>query len=129
VSRPPIRESGVSPELTAKLCPTSIGSQQGPASTNNPVTSKRHRECWRESGAGPRSDHAKEVIGIEPTTVDVNLDVAPIPVPAWAWLLVLAAVLGVYLMAMANATVLRQGATVLHEFFHDGRHFLSFPCH
>jgi len=72
---------------------------------------------------------AKEVIDIETTMVDVNPEVAPIPVPAWAWALVLAAVLGVYLMAMANATVLRQGATVLHEFFHDGRHFLSFPCH
>lgn len=28
-----------------------------------------------------------------------------------------------------GATSVFGGSTVLHEFFHDGRHFLGFPCH
>ena len=28
-----------------------------------------------------------------------------------------------------GATSVFGGTTVLHEFFHDGRHFLGFPCH
>jgi Probable cobalt transporter subunit (CbtB) len=44
-------------------------------------------------------------------------------------MMVLAAAMVVYLMAMENGATLHHGAMVLHEFFHDGRHFLAFPCH
>ncbi|MDQ2826266.1 MAG: CbtB-domain containing protein, partial [Actinomycetota bacterium] len=30
---------------------------------------------------------------------------------------------------LENGTTLRAGATVVHELFHDGRHFLGVPCH
>jgi hypothetical protein len=37
--------------------------------------------------------------------------------------------IAVYAMALDNGATLKAGATVLHEFFHDGRHFLGVPCH
>jgi hypothetical protein len=43
--------------------------------------------------------------------------------------MVLAAVTSVYFMAVEHGATLHHVGTVLHEFFHDGRHFLSFPCH
>ena len=39
------------------------------------------------------------------------------------------AVLAVYAMALDNGATVKAGASVLHEFFHDGRHFLGVPCH
>jgi hypothetical protein len=61
--------------------------------------------------------------------MDVTNGVVPIRVPVWAWLMVLAAVTGVYFMAVEHGATLNHAGMVLHEFFHDGRHFLSFPCH
>jgi hypothetical protein len=67
------------------------------------------------------------VIHLEDTmTIDA---VQPIRVPIWAWLVAAMAVLALYAMTMANGAVLAGGATVLHEFFHDARHFVSVPCH
>jgi hypothetical protein len=59
---------------------------------------------------------------------------APVPVPLRAavpWLLLGGAVL----LSLLYLVGLEQGATallpggVLHEFVHDGRHVLGFPCH
>ena len=52
-----------------------------------------------------------------------------IAVPAWAWLVLALALATVYALTMENGATLRAGATVLHELFHDGRHFLAVPCH
>ena len=52
-----------------------------------------------------------------------------IAVPAWAWLVVAMALATVYALTMENGATLQAGATVLHELFHDGRHFLGVPCH
>lgn len=51
-----------------------------------------------------------------------------IPVPAWSWGLLLLAMLGAYVMLQENGVILDQWMRV-HEFFHDGRHALGFPCH
>lgn len=50
-------------------------------------------------------------------------------VPLWAWLVVIGAALGVYLLSYDNGLVLRAAAEGVHEFLHDGRHFLGVPCH
>ena len=52
-----------------------------------------------------------------------------IAIPAWAWLVLALALATVYALTMENGATLRAGATVLHELFHDGRHFLGVPCH
>ena len=62
------------------------------------------------------------------TTVD-RPTVEKIAVPAWAWLVLALALATVYALTMENGATLRAGATVLHELFHDGRHFLGVPCH
>ncbi len=51
-----------------------------------------------------------------------------IDVPAWAWLAMAFAVLGAYVMLQENGLLMSNWMTV-HEFFHDGRHALGFPCH
>ena len=53
----------------------------------------------------------------------------PIRVPAWAWLIVAALVMTIYAVTIENGAVLADGATRLHEFFHDARHFVGVPCH
>ncbi len=50
-------------------------------------------------------------------------------VPLWAWLAVVLAALAAYAVTLENGMVLRAGADVVHELFHDGRHFLGMPCH
>ena len=52
-----------------------------------------------------------------------------ISVPLWAWLAAAAAVFLAYLMTMENGALLGHAAEQLHEFFHDGRHFIGVPCH
>ena len=60
--------------------------------------------------------------------------VAPAPVPLRA-LLPWAVFAGVVLLGLLYLVGLDQGATALvpgsliHEFVHDGRHLLGFPCH
>ncbi|MDQ4067965.1 MAG: CbtB-domain containing protein [Actinomycetota bacterium] len=55
--------------------------------------------------------------------------IEPIAVPAWAWLVLALALATVYALTLENGAALRAGASVLHELFHDGRHFLGVPCH
>lgn len=52
-----------------------------------------------------------------------------IHVPAWAWLLAFAAAFALYAMSYDNGFALQGAAEQVHEFFHDGRHFLGVPCH
>lgn len=52
-----------------------------------------------------------------------------IEIPAWAWLVVALALATIYALSMENGATLKAGASVLHEFFHDGRHMLGVPCH
>ena len=58
-----------------------------------------------------------------------NLAVEPIRIPVWTWLVVAVALLAVYAIAVENGALLAKNATVLHEFFHDARHFVGVPCH
>jgi cobalt transporter subunit CbtB len=53
---------------------------------------------------------------------------AQITIPWWSWFVLVAALLGSYLMLQENGVLLAQWET-LHELFHDGRHGLGFPCH
>ena len=52
-----------------------------------------------------------------------------IRVPAWAWLIVALAAAVSYFVMLENGALLGQAANTLHEFFHDGRHFVGVPCH
>lgn len=52
-----------------------------------------------------------------------------IRVPAWAWLVVALAAAVSYFVMLENGALLGQAANTLHEFFHDGRHFVGVPCH
>ena len=50
-------------------------------------------------------------------------------VPVWTWAVVALALTLAYLVTLDNGAVLRGGANLAHELFHDGRHFLGVPCH
>ena len=52
-----------------------------------------------------------------------------IDIPVWAWGLVAVAALVSYFVMLENGAVLSHAAETLHEFFHDGRHFVGVPCH
>jgi hypothetical protein len=58
-----------------------------------------------------------------------NVELLPRRVPLWSWLVVALAVVAMYALTLENGAVLRAGANVVHELFHDGRHFLGVPCH
>jgi hypothetical protein len=54
-------------------------------------------------------------------------------IPAWGWLafglfLLIAFALG-FDQGLADRLIRQVGNNYLHEFFHDGRHLLGFPCH
>ncbi|MBW3612095.1 MAG: CbtB-domain containing protein [Actinobacteria bacterium] len=53
----------------------------------------------------------------------------PRAVPLWAWLVAALALALVYLLAADNGLVLGRAAGVVHELFHDARHFAGVPCH
>ncbi len=50
-------------------------------------------------------------------------------VPLWGWAVFALALTLAYLVTLDNGAVLRSGANMAHELFHDGRHFLGVPCH
>ena len=64
---------------------------------------------------------------ITTTTAPAPLGVR-IEVPAWAWALLAFAMFASYVMLQENGLIMSTWMTV-HEFFHDGRHALGFPCH
>lgn len=54
---------------------------------------------------------------------------APLPVLPWAFFVGLLALIALYFVgAEQGATSLFAGSDV-HEWVHDGRHLLGFPCH
>ncbi len=58
-----------------------------------------------------------------------RLAVERVRIPAWAWVVMALAVAAAYALTIENGVVLRAGAEVLHELFHDARHMLGVPCH
>ena len=54
-------------------------------------------------------------------------------VPLWAWFLLALMIALVYSVGYDQGLIAKvlQGVPrmYLHEFFHDGRHLLGFPCH
>jgi hypothetical protein len=51
-----------------------------------------------------------------------------IAVPWWAWTMFVAGIFLTYVVFQENGWIMENWMTV-HEFFHDGRHALGFPCH
>jgi cobalt transporter subunit CbtB len=51
-----------------------------------------------------------------------------IHVPLWAFSVMVLALFGAYLILQENGWLVSRWETI-HEFFHDGRHALGFPCH
>ncbi|QXC61132.1 CbtB-domain containing protein [Aquihabitans sp. G128] len=49
-------------------------------------------------------------------------------VPTWSLLLLALALFGSYVMLQENGLIMSNWMAV-HEFFHDARHALGFPCH
>lgn len=68
------------------------------------------------------------------TTSILSATHQPVAIPMkellpWAVFAGLLLMLGIYFVgAEQGATAMVQGSTV-HEFLHDGRHLLGFPCH
>ena len=52
----------------------------------------------------------------------------PIRVPALVWVLVASAAVWIA-YALLGSSLAFSGWDTLHEFYHDGRHFLGVPCH
>jgi hypothetical protein len=50
-------------------------------------------------------------------------------VPYLAWAGVVLSLFVAYLVFQENGALLETSWQRLHEFFHDGRHALGFPCH
>lgn len=61
--------------------------------------------------------------------MEETLDLERTRLPAWAWLVMALAAVATYALTLENGVVLRAGAEVLHELFHDTRHLLGVPCH
>lgn len=67
---------------------------------------------------------------MEPHALPAPVPALPdIDVPVWAWALVALAAVVSYFVMLENGVVLSHVAETLHEFFHDGRHFVGVPCH
>lgn len=69
---------------------------------------------------------------------DISASALPQPVhppavslrEAWPWALLGLALLAlVYLVAFEQGTTALTGGSLVHEWMHDGRHLLGFPCH
>ena len=62
-------------------------------------------------------------------TIDSGHAADALRIPVWTWLIVAFALFAIYAMLLENGAILQAAANTLHEFFHDGRHFLGVPCH
>ena len=61
--------------------------------------------------------------------MEERLALSPGSLSARTWIVLSLALALAYLVTLDNGTVLRSGATLVHELFHDGRHFFGVPCH
>ena len=66
-------------------------------------------------------------------TPDATQTTAPelgvhVHVPLWTWFVMALALFGSYVMLQENGWIMSNWM-MIHEFFHDGRHALGFPCH
>lgn len=52
-----------------------------------------------------------------------------VAVPWWAFVVAVVGLGLAFLALQENGALLASQATLLHEFFHDGRHALGVPCH
>ncbi|GAA3629293.1 CbtB-domain containing protein [Kineosporia mesophila] len=67
-------------------------------------------------------------------TAPAAIESTPTPIPVsqvlpWAFLLGLLAIVTVYFVGAEQGAVSLLSGTGVHEFVHDGRHLLGFPCH
>jgi Probable cobalt transporter subunit (CbtB) len=68
------------------------------------------------------------------TNTTLASDIRPVPIPVgellpwaiFAWLILL---LAVYFVGVEEGATSLISGMYVHEFVHDGRHLLSFPCH
>lgn len=63
-----------------------------------------------------------------------NSDTIPIPIPIgelvpWIILGGLLLLLAIYFVGAEQGAIALFKGTYIHEFVHDGRHMLGFPCH
>jgi hypothetical protein len=61
-------------------------------------------------------------------------DVAPLPIPVgellpWAIFAGLITLLAIYFIGVEEGATSLVPGMYVHEFLHDGRHLLGFPCH
>jgi hypothetical protein len=59
----------------------------------------------------------------------VRPEVEPIDVPVVAWLMLAVGLFMLYVVLQENGALVAGVWHNIHEFFHDGRHFLGVPCH
>lgn len=62
------------------------------------------------------------------TTTETSTAGVHIEVPAWALMAMTLGLFFCYVALQENGLIMSSWMTV-HEFFHDGRHALGFPCH
>jgi Probable cobalt transporter subunit (CbtB) len=60
---------------------------------------------------------------------EVTPAVEHVRVPAAAWIAALFGLIVLYVVLEENGAVLASNWHSIHEYFHDGRHFLGVPCH
>lgn len=70
------------------------------------------------------------------TTIPPASSPVPVRVPLWGWLAIGALLAIVYAVGYDQGMLLSpvlgklsSANNYVHEFFHDGRHLLGFPCH
>lgn len=65
-------------------------------------------------------------------TLNAHAPAAPIPLGEllpWALFTALLALLAIYFVGAEQGATSMFSGTQVHEFFHDARHLLGFPCH
>lgn len=65
-------------------------------------------------------------------TMVSNVQNAPIPMSEllpWALFATLLALLAIYFVGAEQGATSMFSGTQIHEFFHDARHLMGFPCH
>ena len=68
------------------------------------------------------------------TDIAITPDAGTLPIPVgeilpWAIFVGLILLLAVYFIGVEQGTTSLVSGMYVHEFLHDGRHLLGFPCH